>query len=409
MAGILLPHEKRELPGDSWNVIELRIHESRKLPASIERELCDTKLAHGGLGRFFSIHDDRLRDDLRPADRMHGLFAIFQLRLSPVLAIPKGGLQRGVRRTPSGDRGGAGGGERGREASRDAFTEELQTMGLRINTNLASLNAQKNLSKSQVALERSLDRLSSGLRITRASDDAAGLAISESLRAQIRGLGQAQRNANDGISVIQTAEGALNEISNILIRMRELAVQSSSEGSISNTERSFLQNEFSALQSEITRIASSTKFGGRTLVDGSLSGSGNALTFQVGIFNDAAVDRISLSIGNATASGLGVTASDAAISTAASAQAALSTIDSALSSVSTLRGDLGAAQNRLQSTINNLGQSVENLSAANSRIRDVDVAEETAALTRNQVLQQAGIAVLAQANVSSQAALSLLQ
>lgn len=282
-------------------------------------------------------------------------------------------------------------------------------MGLRINTNLASINAQRNLGKTQLQLERSLDRLSSGLRITRAGDDAAGLAISESLRAQIRGLAQAQRNANDGISVIQTAEGALNEISNILIRLRELAVQSASEGSVSNTERSFLQNEFSSLQSEITRIASSTKFGGRTLLDGTLSGTANALTFQVGIFNNSAVDRISLSVGDATASGLSISTSSAAVSTVGSAQSALATIDSALSSVSTLRGNLGAAQNRLQSTINNLAVSLENLSSANSRIRDVDVASETAALTRAQVLQQAGIAVLAQANVTSQVALTLLQ
>ena len=282
-------------------------------------------------------------------------------------------------------------------------------MGLRINTNIASLNAQKNLSRSQASLERSLDRLSSGLRITRAGDDAAGLAISESLRAQIRGLQQAERNANDGISVIQTAEGALNETSNILIRMRELAMQSASTGSISNVERSSLQNEFSALQNEITRIASSTKFGGATLLDGSLSGTGNALEFQVGIFNVAAVDRISLTIGNATASGLGIDSAAATIATSSGAQNALATIDSAIASVSRLRGDLGAAQNRLQSTINNLQASTENLSSANSRIRDADVAAETANLTRAQVLQQAGIAVLAQANVSSQAALQLLQ
>ena len=281
-------------------------------------------------------------------------------------------------------------------------------MGLRINSNIASINAQRNLSRSQIDLERSLDRLSSGLRITRAADDAAGLAISESLRAQVRGLAQAQRNANDCISVIQTAEGALNEISNILIRLRELAVQSSSTAGISNNERSFIQNEFSALQSEITRIASATQFGGRTLLDGSLSGSGNALVFQVGIFNNSSVDRFSLDVGSATASGLSVQASDAAISTATSAQAALATIDTALTSVSTLRGNLGASQNRLQSTINNLAVSIETLSSANSRIRDVDVAAETAALTRAQVLQQAGIAVLAQANVSQQVALTLL-
>ena len=282
-------------------------------------------------------------------------------------------------------------------------------MGLRINTNIASINAQKNLARTQLSLNRSLDRLSSGLRITRAGDDAAGLAISESLRAQIRGLGQAQRNANDGISVIQTAEGALNEISNILIRLRELAVQSASEGSIGNAERSFLQNEFSSLQSEITRIANATRVGGRVLLDGSLSGAGSALTFQVGIFNNSAVDRITLDIGNATASGLTIQTSDAAVSTTASAQNALEKIDSALSSVSLVRGNLGAASNRLQSTINNLASSIENLSAANSRIRDADIAAETAALTRAQVLQQAGIAVLAQANVSSQIALTLLQ
>jgi len=222
-------------------------------------------------------------------------------------------------------------------------------------------------------------------------------------------LNQAQRNANDGISVIQTAEGALNEISNILIRMRELAVQSASEGSVSNTERSFLNNEFSSLQSEITRIANATRFGGRVLLDGSLSGTGSSMTFQVGINNNASVDRISLNIGNTTASGLSIQASNASLSTTASAQLALATIDSALSSVSTVRGDLGAAQNRLQSTINNLQSSAENLSAANSRIRDADIAAETANLTRAQVLQQAGIAVLAQANVSSQVALQLLQ
>src|SRR5687768_376483 len=258
-------------------------------------------------------------------------------------------------------------------------------MGLRINSNISSLNAQRNLARSQLDLERSLDRLSSGLRITRAGDDAAGLAISEKLSAQVRGLAQAQRNANDGISVIQTAEGALNEISNILIRLRELAIQSASTAGVSNSERSFLQNEFSALQSEITRIAQATQFGGRTLLDGSLSGSGNSLVFQVGIFNNASVDRFSLDIGSATASGLSIQSTDASVSTATAAQNALAVIDTALTSLSTVRGNLGAAQNRLQSTINNLAVSIETLSAANSRIRDVDVAAETAALTRAQV------------------------
>jgi flagellin len=281
-------------------------------------------------------------------------------------------------------------------------------MGLRINTNIAAINAQRNLYKSQSELETSMRKLSSGLRITRAGDDAAGLAISESLRAQILGLQQAERNSQDGISVIQTAEGGLNEISSILIRMRQLAVQSASTASLSNTERSFIQNEFSALQSEITRIAKSTKFGGRTLLDGSVSGVDN-MQFQVGIYNDPNVDRFSLDIGDATASGLQVDASLAAVSTAASAQSSLSTIDTALTNVSSLRGNLGASQNRLQSTINNLQVAIENLSAANSRIRDVDVASETSALARAQILQQTGIAVLAQANVSQQAALTLLQ
>jgi flagellin len=281
-------------------------------------------------------------------------------------------------------------------------------MGLRINTNIASLNAQRNLAKTQSDLQTSLARLSSGLRITQAKDDAAGLAISENLRAQVSGLQQAQRNANDGISVIQTAEGALNEISNIVIRLRELAVQSASTASISNNERSFLQNEFSALQSEVTRIANATEFGGRVLLDGTVSGTSN-LVFQVGIFNNSAVDRFSLNIGNSTASGLGIDPTAAAVSTSDAAQAALAVIDTALNNVSTVRGNLGAAQNRLQSTIDNLAVSIENLSAANSRIRDVDVAAETAALTRAQVLQQAGIAVLAQANVNQQVALTLLR
>ena len=186
-------------------------------------------------------------------------------------------------------------------------------------------------------------------------------------------------------------------------------MQSASTAGISNSERSFLQNEFSALQSEITRIALSTQFGGRVLLDGTLSGTGNSLVFQVGIFNNSTVDRFSLDIGSATASGLSISATSASISTATAAQNSLATIDSAITSVSTVRGNLGASQNRLQSTINNLAVSIETLSAANSRIRDVDVAAETAALTRAQVLQQAGIAVLAQANVSSQVALNLLQ
>jgi len=281
-------------------------------------------------------------------------------------------------------------------------------MALSINVNIASINAQRNLSTTQTALNKSLERLSSGLRINRAGDDAAGLAISENMRALIRGMNQAVRNANDGVSLIQTAEGALNETSNILIRMRELAEQGST-GTVGSTERGYIQDEFSKLSSEIDRIANATDFNGTKLLDGSLSAAANALSFQIGVRNVAANDRISITVGTATASALGLDSSIAAVSTQALAQSALSIIDSAIQSVSSLRGGLGAVQNRLQSTINNLQVAVENTSAAESRIRDVDVASETAALTRAQILTQAGTAILAQANQSPQSALSLLK
>jgi flagellin len=281
-------------------------------------------------------------------------------------------------------------------------------MALSINTNISSINAQRNLSITQTQLNRSLERLSSGLRINRAGDDAAGLAISENMRALIRGMNQAVRNANDGVSLIQTAEGALNESSNILIRMRELAEQAST-GTVGSTERGYIQDEFSKLSSEIDRIANATDFNGTKLLDGSLSAAANALSFQIGVRNVAANDRISITVGTATASALGLSSTIAAVSTQALAQSALSIIDTAIQSVSSLRGALGAVQNRLQSTINNLQVAVENTSAAESRIRDVDVASETAALTRAQILTQAGTAILAQANQSPQSALSLLQ
>ncbi|HJK98636.1 MAG TPA: flagellin [Polyangiaceae bacterium LLY-WYZ-14_1] len=274
-------------------------------------------------------------------------------------------------------------------------------------TNVASLNAQRNVGRTQQALAGNLGRLSSGLRIQTAADDAAGLAISERLKSQIRSLGQAERNALDGISLIQTAEGAMNEVSGILTRMRELAMQSST-GTLGDSERAFLQNEFVALRDEIDRIAAVTEFNGQSLLDGSLASS-NAVEFQVGI-NATSNDTISVAIEQLDSTTLGGTSglSSLTISNAGGAQSSLATIDTAISDLSSARSTLGAAQNRLNVTIANLGTARENLSAANSRIRDVDVASETAALTRNNILQQAGVSVLAQANQAPAIALSLL-
>ena len=281
-------------------------------------------------------------------------------------------------------------------------------MGLVINTNLASINAQRNLSRTETSLNSSLAKLSSGMRITAAKDDAAGLAISEKLRAQIRGLGQAQRNANDGISLVQTAEGALNEVSNALIRMRELGVQAAT-GTLGNEERGYLNDEFSALMTEIDRIANVTEFNGRYLLNGA---SCTGVAFQVGL-NNVTNDRITVSISAVRVASLGgagaaSTVSAQSISTMTGARNSLAVIDEAIKDVSNVRGDLGAAQNRLQTTVNNLATQRENISAANSRIRDVDVASETVAMTRSQILMQAGVSVLAQANQLPQMALSLI-
>jgi flagellin len=281
-------------------------------------------------------------------------------------------------------------------------------MGLVINTNVASINAQRNLSRTESSLHTSLARLSSGMRITAAKDDAAGLAISEKLRAQIRGLGQAQRNANDGISLVQTAEGALNEVSNALIRMRELGVQAST-GTLGTEERGYLNDEFNALMTEIDRIANVTEFNGRYLLNGA---SCTGVSFQVGLNNNTN-DRITVSISAVRVASLGFsgatsTVSAQSISTATKAQSSLAIIDEAIKDISNVRGDLGAAQNRLQTTVNNLATQRENISAANSRIRDVDVASETVAMTRSQILMQAGVSVLAQSNQLPQMALSLI-
>lgn len=239
-----------------------------------------------------------------------------------------------------------------------------------------------------------------GLRITRASDDAAGLAISENFRAEVRSLGQSQRNANDAISLLQIAEGALNETSGILIRMRELSIQAAN-GTLGSSERSTINTEFQDLASEITRISSVTQFNGQLILNGA-----SAVTFQIGTENTSS-DRISVSSVDAGASAIGITAATN-VSSAAAAQTALDTLDSAISTVASLRATFGTVQNRLESTIRSLAVAIENTAAAESRIRDVDFASETAELTRNQVLQQAGISVLGQANVSTQSALSLL-
>jgi len=274
-------------------------------------------------------------------------------------------------------------------------------MGLRVNTNVISINAQRNLAAVTDRLAGNYRRLSTGLRISTAADDAAGLAISERLRAQVASLDQAKRNANDGISLVQTAEGALNEVSSILVRLRELAVQSAN-GSVSNQDKDTLDQEFQSLTDEINRIGRSTDFNGIKLLDGSTS----SVSFQVGNGTTAGIDTLSISLTPSLSTSLSLNSLD--IGSGGSTSTALTNIDAAINTVSSLRGSLGAVQNRLGSTINNLAVQVENLSAAESRIRDVDVAEETANLTRNQILQQASIAVLSQANALPQAALRLL-
>lgn len=278
-------------------------------------------------------------------------------------------------------------------------------MGMTINTNIVSLNAQRNLGKSTAALSKSVEKLSSGLRINHAADDAAGLAISTSLKAQVRSINQAVRNANDAVSMLQTAEGGMAEMSNILLRMRELAEQAANE-SLSDTERGYLNDEYVALKSEINRISDVTEFAGSKLLDGNLSAGVN---FQIG-FKNTANDRMTLTIQDTDAVSLGLnTAGADSISTAAAAQSALAVLDaSAITVLSGRRGSIGALQNRLEYTISNLQTAAENYTAANSRIEDADFAAETAAYVRNQILVQAGTAVLAQANVLPQQALTLL-
>jgi flagellin len=273
-------------------------------------------------------------------------------------------------------------------------------MSMSIKTNVASLEAQKNLMASESSLNSSLAKLSSGFRITKAQDDAAGLAIAVNLGAQIKSYNQAVRNANDALNVTQTAEASLNETQNILTRLRELASQSASSG-VSNTERGYIQNEVDALTSEIDRIANSTEYNGVALINAS-----TALTFQVGIRNVAANDQITVTTTSATAASLGV--NSMSLSTLTSAQGALATIDAALQSISSSRATLGAQANRMETVINAATQASVSLASAQSRIQDVDVAQETSNLSRAQILMQAGVSVLAQANQIPQVALKLL-
>jgi flagellin len=275
-------------------------------------------------------------------------------------------------------------------------------MALIVNHNIASINAQRNLDISSNALNGSIARLSSGLRITRAADDAAGLGISETLRAQIRSINQAVRNVNDGISLLQVADGGAGTIGSLLARMRELAEQSAS-GILGNTERSYVDQEFLALRSEIDRISSVTEFNNVKL----LSGTGNdSLSLQIG-FRSSANDTLTLSLSDLDRTAVGLT--NVNVSTAAAAANALSNIDSAISAVASARAEIGSLQNRLDATVANLQIANENITAAESRIRDADIAFESSQFVRNQILVQAGVSILAQANLLPQQALALLQ
>ena len=276
-----------------------------------------------------------------------------------------------------------------------------------INTNVMSLTAQRNLNNTQQALMQSLQRLSSGLRINSAKDDSAGLAIATRFTAQINGLNQAVRNANDGISLAQTAEGALQEITTNLQRMRELAVQSAN-GTYTSGDRTSLNKEVSSLKQEITRITQAVEFNGVKVL-----GSSTSLVFQVGAKAVSGVDTISLSVVNVASAnattGIGsALGTSLSVGTADAAKSAITMIDTMLDRISSVRADFGTIQNRFESVVRNLQNVSENLSASKSRITDADFAAETAALTRNQILQQAGVAMLAQANAAPQSVLSLL-
>lgn len=276
-------------------------------------------------------------------------------------------------------------------------------MGMRVSTNIASVNAQRNLVGSQKSIQKSMQQLASGSRINIAADDAAGLAISEGLKAQSRSANQARRNANDGISMIQTAEGGLNEISNIVVRLRELGMQSASD-TVSDTERGFLNKEVTQLKSEVQRISNVTTWGKTKLLDGSTP----TFDYQVGLYNDPENSVISFNASEnmATLDALGLDGLDFA--SKEGAQGGLESLDAALTNVNGMRSNLGALQNRLYSTADNLSVQDENIQAANSRIRDTDVAQASSEMVRNNILLQASTATLAQANQTNSLALKLI-
>lgn len=274
-------------------------------------------------------------------------------------------------------------------------------MALNVNTNTASNNAMNNVSRTTRSLQHSFAKISSGLRITKAADDAAGMAMSENLSSEAQSLRQAKRNTHDGISVLQTAEGATNEVGDILKRMRELAVQSSSE-TLASTERSYIADEFGELSSEVDRIANVTEFNGV-----SLGNNANTIQVQVGV-NNSSNDRIAITLGNLSATNLGVTTSAITMADATVSQQALDKIDTAMDSVNSIRSGYGSVQNRLESALNNLETYTENIMSANSNIKDADFAHETAEMTKFQIMQQAGVAVLGQANTMNSGALRLI-
>ncbi len=282
---------------------------------------------------------------------------------------------------------------------------------MRINHNIASMIGQGALQKQQVSLSKSLEKLSTGLRINRASDDAAGLSVSESLRSRVRGMDRAKSNAEDGIALVQIAEGATGEINNILQRMRELSIQSSTD-TMTTTERSYTDKEFGQLMSEITRISASASYNGMTLLDGA-SGSfgvsgGAASVLHIGSGSSASIDRVSITINAMTLGSMGLSATTTSVSTSTAALSSLSLIDTAIKSVNTMRSDMGAYVNRLEFAISNLSNQVYNTQDAESRIRDVDFAKETTEFTRSQILTQSATSMLSQANQVPQGVLALL-
>jgi len=279
---------------------------------------------------------------------------------------------------------------------------------MRINHNISSMITTGALSKSTAAFTKSLEKLSTGLRINRASDDAAGLSVSEGLRTQIGGMTVAKRNASDGIALMQIAEGAAGEISNLLQRMRELAVQSSND-TLTTTERTYTNQEFVALLSEVDRVTNSTQYNGQTLIAGGASSFGGASSVSSVLHigpNGTSINKITLSINSTSSGALAMT--NTSVSTQSAAQNAITSIDTAITSVNAMRGNLGAIINRLESSINNLDNQIQNSQSAESLIRDVDFAQESTTFTKNQIMMQSGTAMLAQANAAPQTILGLI-